>query len=104
MGLAAVELAVNYAGCGQVVVTDLDKDRLSYAEKMYSPESAAKKGVDLRYINTSDLEDAAAYLKEISNGGFDDAFVMVPVPALVTQAEAILGEDGCLNFLLGSRA
>lgn len=101
MGLAAVELAVNYAGCKQVVVTDLDKDRLSYAAKMYSPESAAKKGVDLRYVNTSGLEDAAAYLKEISGGGFDDAFVMVPVPALITQAEAILGEDGCLNFFAG---
>ena len=101
MGLAAVELAVNYAGCRQVVVTDLDESRLEYAAKMYSPKSAAEKGVDLRYVNTSGIEDVAGYLKEISNGGFDDAFVMVPVPALVTQAEAILGEDGCLNFFAG---
>ena len=26
---------------------------------------------------------------------------MVPVPSLVTQGEAILGEDGCLNFFAG---
>ena len=101
MGLASVELGINYAGCKQVVVTDLNEERLNYARRMYSPEYAAKYGVDLRYVNTSGLEDPVAYLKEISDGGFDDAFVMVPVPALVTQAEAILAEDGCLNFFAG---
>ena len=101
MGLAAVDLAVNYAGCKQVVVTDLDQSRLDYAARMYTPEGAAKKGVDLRYVNTSGVEDAVSMLKEISGGGFDDAFVMVPVPALVTQAEAILGTDGCINFFAG---
>lgn len=101
MGLAAVELAVNYAGSKQVVVTDLDQSRLDYAERMYPRASAADKGVDLRYINTSGADDAVALLKDVSGGGFDDVFVMVPVPALVTQGEAILGEDGCLNFFAG---
>ena len=101
MGLAAVELAVNYAGCKQVVVTDLDQSRLDYAAKMYTVQGAAAKGVDLRYVNTSKIDDVVSYMKDISEGGFDDVFVMVPVPALVTQAEAILGEDGCLNFFAG---
>lgn len=101
MGLASVELAINYAGCKQVVVTDLNQERLDYANKMYSTEYAAAKGVDLRYVNTSETDDPVAYLKEISDGGFDDCFVMVPVPALVTQGEAILAEDGCLNFFAG---
>ena len=38
---------------------------------------------------------------ELSEGGFDDVFVMVPVPALFTQAEAICREDGCINFFAG---
>lgn len=101
MGLASVELAINYAGCKQVVVTDLNQERLDYAASMYSPEYAKEKGVDLRYVNTSGIEDTAAYLREISDGGFDDAFVMVPVPALLTMAEEILGEDGCINFFAG---
>lgn len=101
MGLASIELAIKYAGCKQVVVTDLNEERLEYARKMYSPEYAKENGVDLRYVNTSDIEDVVGYLKEISNGGFDDAFVMVPVAALVTQAEAVLAEDGCLNFFAG---
>lgn len=101
MGLAAVELAVNYAGCKQVVVTDLDQNRLDYAAKMYTVQGAAAKGVDLRYVNTSAIDDVVTYLRDISQGGFDDVFVMVPVPSLVTQGEAILGEDGCLNFFAG---
>ena len=40
-------------------------------------------------------------VKTISNGGFDDVFVMVPVPALFTLAEQICAFDGCVNFFAG---
>ena len=101
MGIGAVELALGYAGVSQVVVTDLSADRLAYAAEKCSVENAAKKGVELTYLNTSDLEDPVKTLIELSNGGFDDVFVMVPVPALFTQAEAICREDGCINFFAG---
>ena len=101
MGIGAVELAVGYAGCSQVVVTDLSADRLAYAEAKCSVENAAKKGCKLTYLNTSNLEDPVKTLLELSDGGFDDVFVMVPVPALFTQAEAICGVDGCINFFAG---
>lgn len=101
MGIGTVELAIGYAGVKQVIVTDLNQERLDYAEKMCSPEKAAAKGVDLRYINTSTMEDAAAELIELSDGGFDDVFVMVPVAGLFTMAEKICREDGCINFFAG---
>ena len=101
MGIGAVELAVGYAGCSQVVVTDLSADRLAYAEAKCSVENAAKKGCKLTYLNTANLEDPVKTLLELSDGGFDDVFVMVPVPALFTQAEAICGVDGCINFFAG---
>ena len=101
MGIGAVELAVGYAGVSQVVVTDLNEERLSYAARKSSVENAAKKGVALTYLNTSDLEDPTKTLLEISEGGFDDVFVMVPVPALFTMAEAICKLDGCINFFAG---
>ena len=101
MGLGCVELAIGYAGVSQVVVTDLNQDRLDYAARMCSPAEAAKKGVDLRYVNTSGMEDPTASLLEISEGGFDDVFVMVPVPALFTMSEKICAEDGCINFFAG---
>ena len=101
MGIGCVELAIGYAGVSQVVVTDLNQDRLSFVEDRCSPARAKEQGVDLRYINTSGIEDVAAYLLEISEGGFDDVFVMVPVAALFTLAEKICREDGCVNFFAG---
>ena len=63
MGLAAVELAVHYAGCAQV--------------------------------------DPVKLLLELSDGGFDDVMVMVPVAGLLTMAEKVARFDGCLNFFAG---
>ena len=101
MGIGCVELATGYAGVSQVVVTDLSQDRLDYAAQKCSVQAAAEKGVDLRYVNTSGMEDPARELIEISGGGFDDVFVMVPVPGLFNMAERIACEDGCINFFAG---
>lgn len=101
MGIGAVELAVGYAGVSQVVVTDLNQERLDYAARKSSPADAAKRGCELLYINTSGMENAEEELIKISDGGFDDVFVMVPVPALFTMAEKICREDGCINFFAG---
>lgn len=101
MGIGAVELGVGYAGVSQIVVTDLDQNRLDFAARMSSPKYALEKGVDLQYINTKDLQDPVKLLIELSDGGFDDVFVMVPVPALFTMAEKICRDDGCINFFAG---
>ena len=101
MGIGAVELAVGYAGVSQVVVTDLNQERLDYAARKSSPADAAKRGCELIYMNTSGMENAEEELIQISDGGFDDVFVMVPVPALFTMAEKICREDGCVNFFAG---
>ena len=101
MGIGAVALAYGYAGVAEVVVTDLSQERLDYAAAKCTVEEAAKHGCKLSYVNTSEIADPVSYLKEISNGGFDDVFVMVPVPALFTMAEEICREDGCVNFFAG---
>ena len=101
MGVGAVELAIGYAGVSQCVVTDLSADRLAYAAAKCSPATAKEQGCDLVYLNTSDLADPTATLLALSDGGFDDVFVMVPVPALFSMAEKICREDGCINFFAG---
>ncbi len=101
MGIGAVELAMGYAGVSQVVVTDLNEERLAYASAKCTPENALGHGCELRYLNTSSLSDPVKTLLELSEGGFDDVFVMVPVPALFTMAEQICREDGCINFFAG---
>lgn len=101
MGLAAVELAVHYAGCRQVVVTDLSQERLDYAAGKCSPADAQAVGCELIYCNTSAVEDPVELLMELSHGGFDDIMVMVPVSGLLTMAERIARFDGCINFFAG---
>ncbi len=101
MGIGSVILAAGYAEVSEIVVTDIDAERLAYAEQKYTVEYAASQGVKLTYVNTSGIEDPAKYLIELSNGGFDDVFVMVPVAPLFTMAEKICREDGCVNFFAG---
>ncbi|MBQ8508705.1 MAG: zinc-binding dehydrogenase [Clostridia bacterium] len=92
MGLAAAALAVNYAKASVVTVVDVNAERLAYAEKRFPAAS---------YVNTSGCDNPAAMLRELSGGGYDDVFVMVPVPSLFTLAEEICREDGCINFFAG---
>lgn len=101
MGIGAVELALGYAEVSQVVVTDLNEERLAFAKEKCSEKSAKARGVDLVYVNTTGMENVAEYLINLSNGGFDDVFIMVPVPSLFNLAEKICRTDGCVNFFAG---
>lgn len=101
MGLGCVELACGFAGMSQVVVTGRNQARLDGAAAKCSPAYAKEKGCDLVYLNVSELEDPAAKLLELSDGGFDDVFVMAPAADLFNLAERICREDGCINFFAG---
>jgi threonine dehydrogenase-like Zn-dependent dehydrogenase len=83
-----------------LVVTDIDDARLKRAAEILPAEEAAKNGIKLTYLNTGN-GDAVAALKELAPSGYDDVFVFAPVAAVVEQASAILGHDGCLNFFAG---
>jgi len=104
MGLAAINYVLRREDRrpSLCVVTDVDQTRLDRAASLYSPAEAAAKGIDLRYVNTSTMQNAAEELKAISGGeGYNDVFVFAPVKPVVEQADAILAFDGCLNFFAG---
>ena len=103
MGLGAIDYAIHAdPKPGLLVVTDIDENRLKRAAAVLSPEEAAKNGVRLVYVNTKDLSDPAASLKEINNGKlFNDVFVYAPVRSIVELGARLLGSDGCLNFFAG---
>ena len=104
MGLCSIDYALHNPGRkpGLLVVTDIDDDRLARAAELYSVEEALKCGVKLVYLNTKTLENPNAKLRELTEGkGYDDVLVMAPVRPLVEQADAILADDGCLNFFAG---
>ena len=84
------------------VVTDIDQNRLDRAASLYTKEFAASRGIDLRYVNTGNVENPSEMLREISGGtGYDEVVVMAPVPVVIAQADDILAFDGCLNFFSG---
>ncbi len=103
MGLGAIDYALH---CdrkpGLLVVTDIDEERLERAKKLFNIEEGLKNGVELHYVNTRNMENTSAFLRELSGGtGFDDVFVYAPVRSLLNEADMILGKDGCLNFFAG---
>lgn len=99
MGLEAIDIALHGdKKPALLVVTDLDDDRLKRAEKIFSPEKAAKDGIKLIFANTSDRDELMAF----SGGkGYDDVFVYAPVPSVVELGDSVLAFDGCLNFFAG---
>ncbi len=103
MGLGAIDYALHAPRRpARLVVTDIDKDRLSRAASIFTTEEAARNGVELHYADVKSVGDPVAYIKSLNGGrAFDDVFVFAPVKALVEQGDALLGPDGCLNFFAG---
>ena len=105
MGLGAVDYAIH----GPIkprflVVTDINDARLARARasQIITVEDAVKNGVELKYINTANIENVHKYLLDLTDGkGYSDVLVFAPVKAVVELADRILGKDGCLNFFAG---
>jgi threonine dehydrogenase-like Zn-dependent dehydrogenase len=103
MGLGTIDYALHAEKRPRLlVVTDIDERRLDRAASIYTVDEARRLGVELRYVNTKDLADPVAGLRELTGGtGYDDVFVFAPVRPVVEQGDKILAYDGCLNFFAG---
>ncbi|MDR2486024.1 MAG: alcohol dehydrogenase catalytic domain-containing protein, partial [Treponema sp.] len=67
MGLGAIDYALhNPRKPSRVVVTDIDDSRLARASRLLTVEEAQKNGVELIYVNTKDMADPVARLKEVN--------------------------------------
>jgi threonine dehydrogenase-like Zn-dependent dehydrogenase len=103
MGMGAIDYAIH---CdrkpSRVVVTDIDETRLARAASIFTVEEAKRNGVELIYVNTKELPDPVARLRDLNGGRlFDDVFVFAPVRPVVETGDRLLGPDGCLNFFAG---
>ena len=103
MGLAAIDYIIH---CDRkpkfLVITDISDERLQRAEALLGKEEAAKNGIEIKYLNTSNIDDPVTELRSYTNGkGYDDVLVFAPVRPVVEQGDAILAYDGCLNFFAG---
>ncbi|TFG93372.1 MAG: L-sorbose 1-phosphate reductase [Candidatus Atribacteria bacterium] len=103
MGLGVIDYALHSDRRPKLlVVTDINMVRLNRAYLIHTVDEAKKGGVELKYINTNDLENPEEYLISITRGKkYNDVFVLAPVKEVVEQGDRILAEDGCLNFFAG---
>lgn len=103
MGIGAIDYAINaLVKPKRIVVTDIDEKRLMRAESLISRTTAREHGIDLHYVNTAEIDDPIAYLKQLNEGqGYDDVMVYAAVAQVLEQADDLLGNDGCLNFFAG---
>jgi threonine dehydrogenase-like Zn-dependent dehydrogenase len=103
MGLAAINYVIHRSDRKPklCVVTDIDQTRLDRAASIYTVEEAAKRGIELIYLNTK-IDNPVEELRRLSGEtGYDDVFVFAPVAPVIEQGDAILAFDGCLNFFAG---
>lgn len=104
MGLAAINYVVNRRDRkpALLVVTDIDQSRVDRAETIFPVAWAKENGINLVYLNTGNVENPVETLRDVAGGtGYDDVFVFAPVAAVIEQGDAILANDGCLNFFAG---
>ena len=104
MGLAAINYVLRREDRkpSLMVVTDIDQKRLDRAASLYTVDFAKERGIDLKYVNTAEMNDPSAGLKALTGGdGYNDVFVFAPVTPVLEQGDSILGFDGCLNFFAG---
>lgn len=103
-------LAIDYALHGPkrpktLVITGRTQSKLDMAKSLYTVEEAKKQGVELIYVNTSEMKDFSKTLKKFTEDerGFDDVFIFAPNQDMVTYGEKLLAYDGCLNFFAGPK-
>lgn len=102
MGLGAIDLAINGdRKPSLLVVTDVNQSRLDRAARLFPSSDAAKKGIELHFVNTANCDAEKSLMELTGNNGFDDILCMAPVQSAVELSDKILARDACLNFFAG---
>jgi len=102
MGAGALDYALHgpYAS-RRVVAVDVNAERLERMRRLFPPEAAARRGVELHFVDATGI-DVPSVLRSLNDGdGYDDVMVFAAHRGLVETADALLGQDGCLNFFAG---
>ncbi len=103
MGLGMIDYALHREQKPkQLVITDVDNQRLARATQIFSIEEAKKNGVNLIYTNPQKEENIKESLISLTQGrGYDDIFILAPIRDVVELGDSLLARDGCLNFFAG---
>ncbi len=85
----------------RILATDVMGDRLAYMRERLQPV-AERRGIALSCLDVSTVDDVDAAMSDFTSGrGFDDIYIMAPVPALVEQASRHLASHAVCNVFAG---
>ncbi len=85
---------------GTIVCTDISADRLDDLCVSFKEEAEAK-GIEWVCLNPNDKQEYAEGMAKYFAEGFDDVIVLVPVPAVISDAASHAGECGVVNVFAG---
>ncbi len=104
MGLGALIYALHAERKPKrIVLADISEERLERARMLFPANTVREQfGVELHIVNNGSTDTPVEYLRSFTDdAGFDDVFCYAPVASVVSLCDAILGNDGCLNFFAG---
>ena len=81
----------------------MDDNRLEKL-KLHLQGKADAKGIEFITLNPKNFDNENDFnnkLFELSEGGFEDIIMLVPVPAVLAGAAKMLGKDGLMNIFAG---
>ena len=99
-----IKAIMDEEGPETILVTDLSDERLDSLKHLISLLSGNRqRKVSLTFANPKDLpaDELDTFLTEKFGGAFDDAVVLVPVSAIISQASHYVAPDGVLNIFAG---
>ncbi len=85
---------------GVIVCTDISDERLDDLCSSFKDEAEAK-GIEWVCVNPNNKEEYAATMAKYFEDGFDDVIVLVPVPAVISDAASHAAEHGVVNVFAG---
>lgn len=102
MGIGAIDYALNGPYRPRLVVAvDVNAERLQRLRDLFPPELALARGTRLVFLDATHGDPREPLLQLTDGRGYDDVVVFAAHRALVETGDAVLGEDGCLNFFAG---
>ena len=101
MGRMHVQRAIQLAaGPATIVCTDVSDLRLDDLCTSFAQEAAAR-GIEFICLNPTRKDEYQADMARFKKQGFDDIVVLVPVPAVISDAATYLAARGIMNIFAG---
>jgi threonine dehydrogenase-like Zn-dependent dehydrogenase len=101
MGRMHVQRAIQVAhGPKTIVCTDVSDLRLDDLCTSFAGEAAAK-GIEFICLNPTNQAAYQAGMARFKEQGFDDVIVLVPVPAVISDAASYVAPKGIVNIFAG---